>query len=592
MYNKLNLNYQVREALYSMQSIIKLKHKPDLKYRQPVESRGLIALIQEDINVVISFDELGIVNETIEVDALDIPHIFNLKNTDNIAVVNLESHSQLYPIIYWYLLHQLGTGNTVQVVEQNSRSLQIEKKYFKDSFELISTDGISRVYKKTRPLLVEESKGLDDWSFCIPTGPGDATLLNNLVRQILEYELPYKEILLCGKPGENFQYWDDVRIVGEDIPAPPVHITKKKNVLAQEAKYQNLCILHDRVLLPNNFVEAIHKMEDLYPLTAFQSICMVDRLGLLPMRYSDFNCLIGQVKKGWVNQFNKKEFDASINMVNFAYYTPNTFPLNSYATGSLYIVKKKLWSEVPQEETLFWADFEDVEYGIRLAEYGIPTIANPYTLSYSQRARTVIVGMFALACYKGPGMALRVSRVNRFALLSLPMKSVLGDFETYKKNIDRYVDEYAIDLSYMLSKNISRKKHFLLISKLIFLTKISRSKEFFERWYADICKYLFLEQTHRLEGMFLERVFMDNSQSDYDIKLQMISHFWNLKVQIFQSVFSPIFTQKEEREPKYYKFYSFFVASRILKSKDYSLRMGRSSLSSVLNGFMRVSNGN
>jgi hypothetical protein len=76
---------------------------------------------------------------------------------------------------------------------------------------------------------------------CIPTGPEDATLLNVAVKRILELNIQEKEILLCGRPGENFKYWDHVRIVGEDISAPPSKFHEKEPTCSR-GTYENLCM--------------------------------------------------------------------------------------------------------------------------------------------------------------------------------------------------------------------------------------------------------------------------------------------------------------------------------------------------------------
>lgn len=110
-------------------------------------------------------------------------------------------------------------------------------------------------------------------TLAIPTGPEDATLLNACVARILELDVPRKEIPRRLDLAEYlFKYWDQVRIVGEGI-APPVQICKKKNRLCTgSASYANLCIIHDRVFLPSNFREMVHRFGNAFPLTALQSI--------------------------------------------------------------------------------------------------------------------------------------------------------------------------------------------------------------------------------------------------------------------------------------------------------------------------------
>src|SRR5262249_40689380 len=100
------------------------------------------------------------------------------------------------------------------------------------------------------------------------------------------------EIILCGRPGANFAYHDQVRIVGEDITAPPLRISMKKNRIVEEARHENLCLLHDRVFLPIDFIDAVKRFGDFYALQTMQSIYFDDLWCMVPRRYSDAGLLL------------------------------------------------------------------------------------------------------------------------------------------------------------------------------------------------------------------------------------------------------------------------------------------------------------
>jgi hypothetical protein len=178
-------------------------------------------------------------------------------------------------------------GGSIRFIDDPVDTFQLERKYFIDAFRCIERKADSAHFVK-EAALPAEAGSLDEWTFGIPVGPEDATLLNVCVKRILELDVPKKEILLCGRPADNFRYWDHVRVVGEDITAPPVQICRKKNRIAQEARYENLCIIHDRVFLPHNFHEAVQRFGGAFPLTGFQSLYFDDKWNLAPRRYSDF----------------------------------------------------------------------------------------------------------------------------------------------------------------------------------------------------------------------------------------------------------------------------------------------------------------
>lgn len=319
----------------------------------------------------------------------------------NIICYYLETDSPIAPLIFWDLAHTLNIGDSLIVYDLN-QGFYLERDYYRDSFKIDSKGKHCKVFTKINLLAAEKNTGLDDWTFGIPTGPGDATLLNAVVKRILEFPCKEKEIILCGRPGSNFQFWDQVRIVGEDIPAPPVQIARKKNCIAEHARYNNLCILHDRVFLPANFMEAIERFGDIYPVTTLQSIYFDDKNNMIPFRYSDYNeilkdplaggrAVVGTNKQNIFSAFRNNLFPFLEKEVKFIYSNPLFYKPKSYATGSLYIVKRNVIKAFPLASRLCWEEFEDVEWGIRISSAGIPSRINPYAMTQSLSMRPLVL---------------------------------------------------------------------------------------------------------------------------------------------------------------------------------------------------------
>lgn len=319
----------------------------------------------------------------------------------NIICYYLETDSPIAPLIFWDLAHTLNIGDSLIVYDLN-QGFYLERDYYRDSFKIDSKGKHCKVFTKINLLAAEKNTGLDDWTFGIPTGPGDATLLNAVVKRILEFPCKEKEIILCGRPGSNFHFWDQVRIVGEDIPAPPVQIARKKNCIAEHARYNNLCILHDRVFLPANFMEAIERFGDIYPVTTLQSIYFDDKNNMIPFRYSDYGQIIREPLAGSyaaVHTDNGNAFSAFQQLLfpalekgsRFFCGNPLFYTSTTYATGSLYIVKKNVWNSYPMDPRLYWEEFEDVEWGIRISSTGIPSRINPYSITQSLSMRPLLL---------------------------------------------------------------------------------------------------------------------------------------------------------------------------------------------------------
>lgn len=311
----------------------------------------------------------------------------------DVTLIGLQLDSPLAPILMWDIAHALPVGAVLRVWDDIVDRPWLARPYYAEALVPIERTSRGLVYRKVAALPAEDGD-LDSWTFGIPVGPEDATLLNACVKRVLELDVPRKEILLCGRPGDNFLYWDKVRIVGEDITAPPVQISRKKNRLVQEAAYQNLCIIHDRVFLPANFMQAVRSFGNAYPLTAFQSMYFDDKFNLVPRRYSDFNVthrIIGQTIQGAMRDGSAGKYAPVafplIDAQEFTYANAHRCSRNTYPTGSLYIVKKAVWLRCPQNESLMWEEFEDVEHGERAWEMGIPSRVNPFGFSQSLNAR-------------------------------------------------------------------------------------------------------------------------------------------------------------------------------------------------------------
>lgn len=416
-------------------NIIQLQHDPRLGFPVSKKLPALSHLNFDHANnpTVITFRDSGNIKpHSILQNVNGCSRFLSLPKGD-LVFCGIESDSSLAPLILWDAAHQLPVGACITIAEDYLSSAYLERDYFKTSFSLVKRDHQQLTLRKTAPLLAEKDAGLNRWSFCIPTGPGDATGLNVVVKRILELAIPEKEILLCGRPDKNFLYWDKVRIVGEDIPAPPVWITRKKNVLAQEARFENLCILHDRVFLPLNFLEAIKNFGDYFPFAAFQSLWFDDLLNLSPVRYSDYGCaseghqadIVSADQNNQVSHFTPSLF-AEVERQNFKSGNPIRNQPGSYLTGSLYIVKRHVWLHTPQNEQLYWAEFEDIEHGKRCNANGIPHQVIPGAFTQSLFARPILYpagysnyfSAKGLSCYTRLTLPLPVSQLKPLIKIS------------------------------------------------------------------------------------------------------------------------------------------------------------------------------
>ena len=316
---------------------------------------------------------------------------------DHVCFYAVETDSMLAPLLIWDAAHTLPVGGTLTLAGDGPSAPYLARGYFAAGFEPAPARPGEAAFRKTAPLPAELGRGLDCWTFGIPTGPGDATGLNAVVRRILELGVPQGEILLCGRPGENFRYGGHVRIVGEDITGSPIPIAAKKNRLAEEAQYENLCILHDRVFLPRDFLAAIKAFGDLFPFVCFQSLWFEDPYNLVGKRYSDYVRLVNPAPLlgGPGRSSGARAFTPALlpEAERGGFIGANALRYNqgNYCTGSLYLAKKRVWLSAPQNPALGWQQLEDVEHGLRANSLGVPHRVNPHAFTQSLFTRPQLV---------------------------------------------------------------------------------------------------------------------------------------------------------------------------------------------------------
>ncbi|WP_156924636.1 hypothetical protein [Burkholderia sp. WSM2230] len=154
------------------------------------------------------------------------------------------------------------------------------------------------------------------------------------------------------------------------------------------------------MFLPSDFGEVVRDFGDHYSFTTLQSVFFDDKYNLVPRRYSDFGVshrVRGQTVRGVMRDDaieNPSEFAPSVHALTElqGYQTANALRhgQGNYPTGSMYLCKRAVWLACPQNENLFWVEFEDLEHAYRAADHGIPSRVNPFGITQSLVARPLL----------------------------------------------------------------------------------------------------------------------------------------------------------------------------------------------------------
>jgi hypothetical protein len=326
---------------------------------------------------------------------------FGFEKRDAVVTVGLHQ-SRFALILLWEALHVLRPGGVWIDVERSDRLGDtvigarevLERPYFRHCLEVmhrVEVDGFMvRVLAKRCPTLVAPRIAEEGWTFGILTsGPSENAC--RMVREIRDLGLPDYEILICGPDPGSLPPDAPVRRFDLDPPEPRGWITRKKNLMAEQAHHENLCLLHDRFVFPKNLVSASRGMGFVPGITTFPTLFFPEASKSVFFRYVDYQCM----------RPTARTFLDSVRLVNFrldqfCYPQYNDWNEACHINGGAYLARRALWRAVPQDETLYHGDWEDVIHGIACHRYGIPQRMNPHALFESAYAHHAPLNRFTL----------------------------------------------------------------------------------------------------------------------------------------------------------------------------------------------------
>lgn len=221
----------------------------------------------------------------------------------------------------------------------------------KDNFERVKQYRSLEDYVYTNYIKYKEYNM--DFTFGIPTDGNNDKMINEIIDSIELQNIPNYEIIIVGNSKINRQ---NCKIIQFDETIKNKWITKKKNIITHEAKYENIVYLHDYIKFDDNWY-----------------------LGQL-MSGNDFNIRMDKIYNYYGTRF--RDWCLNPHNNNFVYditfdgntrylllpYNVNNLSKYMYISGSYWISKKNIMIEFPLNENLLWGMSEDIEWSLRIRE--------------------------------------------------------------------------------------------------------------------------------------------------------------------------------------------------------------------------------
>ncbi len=254
----------------------------------------------------------------------------------------------------WFYLVKVGGYLIIRFIP--NKLLDSEK--LRQEVGLLFKDGAkiaffeSDKFGKTQTCIVQkkasiriENDSIDKWTFGIVTNGKRMEQVEKLIESIRKQKVPYYEIIVCGT------YFDrkepDFRYIPFSEHDDKGWITRKKNIICENAKYENLMILHDRFVLGSEWFEGMKRYGNYFD--ALSCVQLTEE----GWRAGDWitSCCSGL--PGVVALLDYRDWDKW-----------------GYLDGGLAIIKKSVWRHVKWDESLFWNQSEDVTMGHSLTAKG------------------------------------------------------------------------------------------------------------------------------------------------------------------------------------------------------------------------------
>ncbi len=182
-----------------------------------------------------------------------------------------------------------------------------------------------------------------NFTFGIITDGNSTNKLNIIINSIEKENIPNYEIIIVG--GEKIEKENIIHIpFNENIK--PKWITKKKNIITENAKYENIVYMHDYVKLEEDWYKGYLKFGNNF------NVCMNIIKNSDNSRFRDWTLWAAD------KYVQSPRFLIPYDLIHLTKLM--------YISGAYWIAKKYFMLENPLNENLVWGESEDVEWSLRV----------------------------------------------------------------------------------------------------------------------------------------------------------------------------------------------------------------------------------
>lgn len=183
-----------------------------------------------------------------------------------------------------------------------------------------------------------------NFTFGIITDGHNTTRVDNIIKTIIGERIPNYEIIVIGDI--NLQ-GKKVKSFAFDESIKPRWITKKKNLITENASYENIVYMHDYLTLVPGWYNGFLKFGNDF------DVCITKMINQDGGRYRDWTLWAEDAGECGVNCVTQ-HFLLPYDIIHLSKY--------QYISGAYWIAKTELMKKFPLDETRSWGEGEDVEW--------------------------------------------------------------------------------------------------------------------------------------------------------------------------------------------------------------------------------------
>ena len=186
------------------------------------------------------------------------------------------------------------------------------------------------------------------------------TVDQSVLNSIYDQNIPKFDIIVVGghPPINHKHYRSPITHIPFNETIKQNWITRKKNIITENAKYNNIVFMHDYVQLSKNWYTEFLKFGDEW------DICMNKIYNLDNTRFRDW-CAYDDPEINWPGGGYPETHTNNGHRIMLPSYKYDKKQY-MYISGTYWVAKKYVMEQEPLNESLVWGESEDVEWSKRV----------------------------------------------------------------------------------------------------------------------------------------------------------------------------------------------------------------------------------